>query len=64
MQGDDGTFSYYEGALCSYYGIGKWRVDGDVVCLSDDAEAGFHMLRFQKETDFSLAMMKNNEINR
>lgn len=36
----DGTFSCYEGPLSSYYGIGEWTLDGDTLCLSEDAEAG------------------------
>lgn len=32
---DDGTFSYYEGLLSSYIGMGNWTLDGDILHLSD-----------------------------
>ena len=32
---EDGTFTYYEGGLSSYFGIGSWDVDGKTIHLSD-----------------------------
>lgn len=32
---DDGTFSYSEGPLSSYIGMGSWTLEGDVLHLSD-----------------------------
>lgn len=37
---DDGTFSYYEGPLSSYIGIGIWELEGDILTLSDDEKIG------------------------
>lgn len=37
----DGTFSYYEGMLSSYIGVGTWELEGDILVLSDDAEIGY-----------------------
>ena len=31
----DGTFQYSEGSLSSYYGIGTWTAEGDIITLSD-----------------------------
>ena len=33
---EDGTFSYYEGFLSSYYGIGEWRFEDGILTLTDD----------------------------
>lgn len=32
---DDGTFSYYEGLLSSYIGMGTWDLDEEILHLSD-----------------------------
>ena len=32
----DGSFTYYEGALSSYIGAGKWSVSGDILTLEDE----------------------------
>ncbi len=32
---DDGTFTYYEGALSSYLGFGSWTLEGDLLTLTD-----------------------------
>lgn len=36
----DGTFTYYEGFLSSYIGMGNWTSDGETIVLSDDKEYG------------------------
>ena len=33
---EDGSFSYYEGLLSSYIGLGTWSVKGDVITLTDE----------------------------
>lgn len=33
------AFSYYEGLLSSYIGIGTWSLDGDTLTLTDDTGA-------------------------
>lgn len=37
---DDGTFEYYEGPLSSYIGYGKWSLEDDILCLSEESEDG------------------------
>lgn len=32
---EDGSFSYYEGALSSYLGFGSWTLEGDLLTLTD-----------------------------
>lgn len=31
----DGTYSYYEGALSSYIGFGKWSIENNVITLQE-----------------------------
>ncbi len=39
---EDGTFSYYEGGLSSYIGMGTWEQEGSTVILrEDDVGYGF-----------------------
>ena len=33
---EGGTYSYYEGALSSYLGSGKWELNGDILCLTGE----------------------------
>ena len=33
---EDGTFEYYEGALSSYIGSGKWSLEKGIVTLDED----------------------------
>ena len=33
---EDGSFTYYEGALSSYIGDGKWSVSGNILTLEDE----------------------------
>ena len=41
---EDGTFTYYEGMLSSYFGIGTWDVKKSVLTLTDDDEMGFALV--------------------
>ncbi len=33
---EDGTFTYYEGSLSSYIGMGTWALEGDTLCITDE----------------------------
>lgn len=33
---EDGTFTYYEGSLSSYIGVGTWALEGDTLCITDE----------------------------
>lgn len=37
---NDGTFTYSEGFLSSYLGVGKWKLDGGELILTDNKETG------------------------
>lgn len=32
----DGSFTFYEGSLSSYIGIGSWTLEGDLLCITDE----------------------------
>lgn len=38
---EDGSFTYYEGLLSSYLGVGRWSLDGDMLTLADDDVMGY-----------------------
>ncbi len=44
--GDDGTFSYYEGMLSSYIGFGTWKLEGDLLILSEDEKVGYDFVHY------------------
>jgi len=37
---DDGTFTYYEGVVSSYIGVGSWEQDGNIITLADNGHGG------------------------
>ena len=39
--GEDGTFTYYEGFLSSYIGIGAWSLSDGVLTLRENSDYGF-----------------------
>ena len=41
---NDGTFIYYEGYASSYYGVGTWKQDGDIITMTDDGEGGYGLV--------------------
>ena len=43
---EDGTFSYYVGALSSYIGIGEWELDGTVICLRDKETDSYKFVNY------------------
>ncbi|MBR4863778.1 MAG: hypothetical protein IKU07_04315 [Oscillospiraceae bacterium] len=69
----DGTFTYYEGSASSYFGLGTWTQEGDMITLTDDPLAGGGLVnRFQKKgndlvyvsegsTNFIYVKVKNGE---
>lgn len=38
---EDHQFSYYEGLLSSYIGMGTWNLDGNILTLTDDTGINF-----------------------
>lgn len=42
----DSTFSYSEGLFSSYLGIGKWTLEGDVLCLEDDEKLALPLVNY------------------
>lgn len=60
----DGTFSYYEGALSSYQGFGKWEFDGNILCLTDNVEfAGNPIVNYFKVKGENLIFISENSSN-
>lgn len=57
---EDGTFSYYEGPFSSYFGTGEWTLDGNILCLSEDAEAGKGETYYFKADGKSLIFLAEN----
>lgn len=37
---EDGSFTYSEGGLSSYLGAGKWTLEKDILCLTDQGSPG------------------------
>ena len=33
---EDGTFTYHEGSLSSYIGVGTWTLEGNTLCITDE----------------------------
>ncbi len=40
---EDGTYSFYEGMLSSYLGMGAWNADSDILYMTEDEEAGYRL---------------------
>lgn len=60
---DDGTFSYSEGVLSSYLGIGVWELDGDTLILSDDEKIGYPFVNYFKVNGSDLVFLSENSSN-
>ena len=59
---DDGTFTYYEGMLSSYFGVGTWEIENSVITLTDDDEMGYALVnRFMIEGDTLLFIEKGSD---
>lgn len=59
----DGTFTYYEGLLSSYYGFGNWTLEGDTILLSDDAQGGKPRENYFKVEGNDLIFQSENSSN-
>lgn len=58
----DGTFTYYEGMLSSYIGIGTWRVEEDVLILMDTGlESYTRHFRFRVENGYLYYMTEASD---
>ncbi len=33
---EDGTFTFHEGSLSSYIGVGTWTLEGNTLCITDE----------------------------
>lgn len=61
---EDGTFSYYEGALSSYLGFGKWELDGTILCLTDgDGSSENPLVNYFKVKGKNLVFLSENSSN-
>lgn len=54
----DGTFWYYEGLESSYIGNGKWSVENDLICLTDDTDDGSQIINYFRFEDGELVYSK------
>lgn len=48
---EDGTFTYYEGSLSSYIGMGTWALEGDTLCITDEGAGRGWKNYFRAEKD-------------
>ena len=60
---DDGTFTYYEGNASSYFGVGTWKQDGDLITMTDDDEAGCGLVNHFKLDGTDLVYIEKNSSN-
>lgn len=49
---EDGTFTYYEGALSSYIGMGTWTLEEDTLRLRDEGLSALKYFYFRAEDGF------------
>ena len=60
---EDGTFTYYEGNASSYFGVGTWKQDGDLITMTDDDEAGCSLVNHFKLDGTDLVYIEKNSSN-
>ncbi|MBQ3542243.1 MAG: hypothetical protein IJA45_03860 [Oscillospiraceae bacterium] len=60
---NDGTFTYYEGNASSYFGVGKWKQDGDLITMTDDDEAGYGLVNHFTLNGNDLVFIEQNSSN-
>lgn len=60
---NDGTFSYYEGPLSSYIGMGSWTLENDILVLSDDEQMGYPFVNRFKVDGNDLVFVSENSSN-
>lgn len=59
----DGTFTYYEGFLSSYIGMGNWALDGETLVLVNDEAYGHQRENRFKIVDGDLVFQAENSSN-
>ena len=57
----DGTFTYSEGALSSYFGVGTWTLTGDILALTDNPTTSMKFYNeFRVEEDTIVWLSENS----
>lgn len=59
----DGTFSYQQGSASNYFGTGKWSLQGDALCIEDDANAGYPFINYFKVVEDTLVFQAEGSTN-
>ncbi len=59
---DDGTYSYQQGSASNYYGVGKWSLEGDVLCMKDDI-SNYTFVNYFKVVENTLVFQAENSTN-
>ncbi len=59
---DDGTFTYQQGSASNYYGVGKWSLQGDVLCMEDDISS-YTFVNYFKVVENTLVFQAENSTN-
>ena len=60
---DDGTFTYYEGNASSYFGVGTWKQDGNLITMTDDGEVGYGLVNHFTLDGNDLIFIEQNSYN-
>ena len=60
---EDGSFSYYEGGLSSYIGVGKWSLDGTTLTLSDGISTNYAFVNHFEVKDGDLVFIAEDSTN-
>ena len=60
---EDGTFTYYEGMLSSYIGIGTWEQNGSTVILQEDDEMGYGFVNYFQISGDDLVFISEDSDN-
>ena len=60
---DNGTFHYYEGVASSYYGVGIWKQEGEIVTLVDDEKMGYPLVNTFRLDGDDLIFMEQGSSN-
>ena len=60
---NDGTFSYQQGSASNYFGTGKWSLQGDVLCIEDDANAGYPFINYFRVVEDTLICQAEGSTN-
>lgn len=60
---EDGTFSYCEGPISSYLGVGQWTLKGDILLLTDDGEPAKPLVNYFKVEGGELVFQSEKSSN-